>query len=305
LGWGGLVISELSFSICQKCKSVIIIRELQWEKCCPKCGSKDIIYNVDKDNLVINSISASTTADIWETNLSSITKTEQNYNNILIFQKLKSNKTVSKINIKRNQYIDSRYILLNTKLKVGDFFNVEKIKEDIKSIFDLGYFTKVWVDTSPKGSSIDISFLVEENPIIKNINIKVDSKISPFFIKQNMLLSPGKMMNWKIFQDDLNLIHKIYSNLGFLCTSIEDTNFEDGELSFSLNLATIEKLNTNNIAIKDQLEKLNFSLPRLFDYYELKEFLLKIYSDYKMQIMHFTLNPGKNKDSLIIDLILK
>lgn len=185
------------------------------------------------------------------------------------------------------------------------FFDEEKIKEDVKSIFDLGYFTKVWVDASSKGSFIEISFLVEENPIIKNINIKVNSIISPFFIKQNMLLSPGKIMNWKIFQDDLNLIRKIYSNLGFLCTSIEDTNFEDGELSFSLNLATIEKLNTNNIAIKDQLEKLNFSLPRLFDFYELKKFLFKIYSNYNMQIVYFTLNPGENKDSLIIDLILK
>jgi len=175
------------FSICQNCKAIFKISDPHWDQLCPKCKSKKIIFNEENDKLVINCISASATAELWESQLNSITKIDLNYSQVPKLQHISSNRIVSLIDIKNNRYIDSRYILSIVSLKIGDIFNQETIKQDIKSVFDLGYFSKVWVDTSTKGSSIEIFYSVEENPILNNINIKGDSKISSSFIKQKML----------------------------------------------------------------------------------------------------------------------
>lgn len=290
---------SLTFSICQNCKAIILIGKSNWDQLCPHCKSKEIIYNVGNDK-IINSISPN--IDIPDL----ITETGQICINDKELQQVNSSKIISLVDIKRNQYIDSRYILSKIKLKVGDTFNKESLAQDVKAIYDLGYFSKVWVSTSDKGSFIDIFFSVEEFPIINNINIKVEPKISPFFVKQNMLLSPGKIMNWKVLQNDLNSINKIYSELGFICTTLEDLKFAlNGELSFSINLAKIEKINIDKIDIYNQLGKFNFSLPRIFDYYELEELLLKIYSAFNLKMIHFNLNPGQNKDSVILNLSVK
>ena len=73
---------------------------------------------------------------------------------------------ISKIMIMGNSKVEEGVIRGAIKSREGGPLSVEKIREDLRSIFDLGYFTDVQVDIKSTPQGKEVIFIVVEKPSI-------------------------------------------------------------------------------------------------------------------------------------------
>ena len=208
------------------------------------------------------------------------------------------------IRVEGNTNINSQLILSAVSISLKETFNQEKIKSDIKSIFDLGYFTKVWVDTKQYPDGIELIFKVEENQILKEIEIQGNTQMTTEEIQSAMILVPGQVMNWKIFQNDLGRIKALYSNNGYMITAIDGTDFtSDGILKFTIHEGIVEQIKIEGTEkTKDYvlLRELSFETPSKFDFSEIKKSMRAIYNLGFFDDINMKIEPGSDTDKVII-----
>ena len=208
------------------------------------------------------------------------------------------------IRVEGNKNINTQLILSAISISLKEPFDQERIKSDIKSIFDLGYFTKVWVDTKQYPDGIELIFKVEENQILKEIEVQGNTQMTTEEIQSAMILVPGQVMNWKIFQNDLGRIKALYSNNGYMITAIDGTDFtSDGILKFTIHEGIVEQIKIEGTEkTKDYvlLRELSFETPSKFDFSEIKKSMRAIYNLGFFDDINMKIEPGSDTDKVII-----
>jgi outer membrane protein insertion porin family len=208
------------------------------------------------------------------------------------------------IRVEGNTNINSQLILSAVSISLKETFNQEKIKSDIKSIFDIGYFTKVWVDTKQYPDGIELIFKVEENQILKGIEIQGNTQMTIDEIRSAMILVPGQVMNWKILQNDLDRIKALYSNNGYMITAVDGTDFStDGILKFTLHEGIIEQIKIEGTEkTKDYviIRELSFETPTKFDFSEIKKSMRAVYNLGFFDDISMKIEPGSDSNQVII-----
>ena len=128
---------------------------------------------------------------------------------------------IDKIMILGNVKVEEGVIRGAIKSREGGPFSVEKIREDLRSIFDLGSFTDVQVDikSTPRGK--EVIFIVVEKPSIKEILIKGNDKVKLDDIKEKMTLTPRSILNLDKVKENSELIRKLYFSKGYYGVKVE------------------------------------------------------------------------------------
>ena len=101
-------------------------------------------------------------------------------------------------------------------------FSIDQVREDLRSIFALGFFTDVQVDikSTPKGK--EVIFIVIEKPSIKDIVIKGNQKVKLDDIKEKMTLTTRSILNLEKVKENAELIRKLYFSKGYYGVKVED-----------------------------------------------------------------------------------
>ena len=100
-------------------------------------------------------------------------------------------------------------------------FSVEKVREDLRSIFNLGYFTDVQVDIKSTPQGKEVIFIVVEKPSIKNIVVEGNVKVKYDDIKEKMTLKTRSILNLEKVKEDSELIRKLYFSKGYYGVKVE------------------------------------------------------------------------------------
>ena len=101
-------------------------------------------------------------------------------------------------------------------------FSIDQVREDLRSIFALGYFTDVQVDikSTPKGK--EVIFIVVEKPSIRDVVIKGNQKVKLEDIKEKMTLPPRSILNPEKVKENAELIRRLYFSKGYYGVKVED-----------------------------------------------------------------------------------
>jgi len=205
------------------------------------------------------------------------------------------------IRVEGNQHISERLILSAVSLSLKEPFNPEKVKNDLKAIYDLGYFSKVWVDTKKYPDGVEVIYKVKEFPVIQDIAISGNTALTTEEIRKVMIVSPGQVMNWKIFQRDLERIKALYSDSGFIVAYMDGINFENGVLNFTLHEGIIEEVvfegleKTKEYVLRRELD---FEPPVIFDFARIKKNMQKIYDLGFFEDLSMKLEPGSDQEHI-------
>ncbi len=92
-------------------------------------------------------------------------------------------KTVTAVKITGISTVGENTILSAVKTKTGEPANPETIKQDLQSIYELGYFFDVIANFTEVPEGVQVTYTVMENPLLKEINIKGNTKLSTEKIK--------------------------------------------------------------------------------------------------------------------------
>jgi len=128
---------------------------------------------------------------------------------------------IYKIMILGNVKVEEGVIRGAIKSREGGPFSVEKVREDLRSVFDLGYFTDVQVDIKSTPQGKEVIFIMVEKPSIKEILIKGNQKVKLEDIKEKMNLTPRSILNLEKVKENSELIRKLYFSKGYYGIKVE------------------------------------------------------------------------------------
>src|SRR5690554_3844457 len=83
-----------------------------------------------------------------------------------------NNGRITAIVVRGNENINTTLIVSQITSNIGDLFSKDSVQNDMKQIFDLGYFQDVQVKLEPFRDGYRVVFEVVENAILADIKIE-------------------------------------------------------------------------------------------------------------------------------------
>lgn len=151
-----------------------------------------------------------------------------------------SEEVIHKITVLGNMKVEEGVIRAAVKSREGNPFSADQVREDLRSVFGLGYFSDVQVDikTTPKGR--EIIFIVMEKPAIKEILITGNQKVKLDDIKEKVTLTTRSILNLEKVKENEEQIRKLYFSKGYYGVKVDHK---------------IDYLETNEAVVTFQIEE--------------------------------------------------
>jgi outer membrane protein insertion porin family len=128
---------------------------------------------------------------------------------------------IFKITILGNVKVEEGVIRGAVKSREKGPFSTEQVREDLRSIFGLGYFTDVQVDIKSTPQGKEVIFIVVEKPSIKEIQITGNQKLKLEDIREKVTLTPRSILNLEKVKESSEQIRKLYFSKGYYGVSVE------------------------------------------------------------------------------------
>ncbi|WP_029460989.1 outer membrane protein assembly factor BamA [Solidesulfovibrio alcoholivorans] len=131
-----------------------------------------------------------------------------------------SSDRIAEVDVEGNSILDKEVVLLKIKSQVNQPYDPKTVNEDIKKLFDMGYFDDVQVrlDNVPGGKRL--TFVVKEKPRIQAIGVTGNGDVKKDDILEAMSTKAGGVLNLKVLADDLGKIRELYSKKGYYKTEV-------------------------------------------------------------------------------------
>ena len=130
-------------------------------------------------------------------------------------------KTVKEVKVLGNEMVSEPVILGKIKTKPGNKFSKEVLNDDLKRLYDSGYFYNISIDVEEDDDGVRVSFIVKEKPMLKEIIFIGNEKIKSRKLERIMESTVGEVLNESQIKDDIEAIKDYYEEKGFTLASIE------------------------------------------------------------------------------------
>jgi outer membrane protein insertion porin family len=127
---------------------------------------------------------------------------------------------VNSIDIKGLKRIEETAIKSKISQKVGEPISQEKVNEDIKTIFKMGYFEDVRADIEPFEGGIKLIYVLKEKPTIVRIEFQGNKKFDDAKLKEKLGITTGSIADAVLIQDNANKLRAFYEEEGYWLSSI-------------------------------------------------------------------------------------
>ncbi|NLI80073.1 MAG: outer membrane protein assembly factor BamA [Deltaproteobacteria bacterium] len=128
---------------------------------------------------------------------------------------LLSKAVIADIQVRGNDRIESEAVKLNIKSKKGEVLRPEQVREDIKSVYKMGYFEKVETEVTDSPAGKILTFVVQENPTIQEVQIKGSKKVKEKDILAAISTRAFTVLQRNVVAEDVQKIIKLYHQKGY------------------------------------------------------------------------------------------
>lgn len=135
--------------------------------------------------------------------------------------KILKKEVIGKVLVEGNRAIEESAIRARIKIKEGDIFSSRLVREDLKAIYQLGYFQDVRVEKRPWGRKQAVVFIVEEKPVIKEIKFSGHKALKTSELQEVLDLKPRSVLNLNAVQENLQKILKKYQEEAYLAAEVK------------------------------------------------------------------------------------
>jgi outer membrane protein insertion porin family len=151
-----------------------------------------------------------------------INKLETSLDNIVgdILAYTGSSYLIASIGPKGNVRIDSGAILRNITSRTGDLYETEKLREDLKKVYKMGYFDDVRLKVADTQEGKTVIFEVKEKPVISQVTISGQDELKEDVIREVVSVIPNTILNPKKIREAVNNIQALYKSKGFYNTKV-------------------------------------------------------------------------------------
>jgi outer membrane protein insertion porin family len=141
---------------------------------------------------------------------------------------------VTKIEIQGLKRIEEGAVRSKISQKTGESLSQDKINEDIKSIFKMGYFDDVRVEIEPFEGGSKLIYIMKEKPTIVRIDFQGNREFDDAKLKEKIAVTPGSIADTVLIQDNAVKLRKFYEEEGYWLANIVPVTKKISENEVSL-----------------------------------------------------------------------
>ena len=207
---------------------------------------------------------------------------------------------INDIEILGSNIIKADFILSQMSLKKGELYDKEKMQQDLKTIYKLGYFTERMKAVPVKNSNgtISLKIIVEENMPITDFTIEGNTVVSSEEIMQYLLPLKGKPQNIAAINLAMEQINQCYYNKGYILSKIDSLYDDpDGTLNISITEGKINSISiTGNEKTKQYVIERNIMTEpgSVYNENQMKQDLVRLYSTQAFKDVNRTIEASKD-----------
>ena len=215
-------------------------------------------------------------------------------------------KNVAFVDIAGTVNIKPEAILAATRLKPGDLWTPDKVRQDLRFIYELGTFSDVAADFSLLPEGVKVVYNVKENPVLKGIVIQGNQKVAKEKLLSMVTVKTGAVLNSKTVAANLRSIEEYYKGQGYILAKAGDVNFSpDGVLTVRINEGIVEDIvvkgNTKTKA-KVVAREMRTKKGQPFNTKDARRSMQKLYNLGFFEDVNLKLQPGKLPGGIVLEV---
>lgn len=130
---------------------------------------------------------------------------------------------IADVQIRGLKVLDQDVVLMRLATRRGDTVNDATINDEIKRIWNLGYFSDVSADIEESGSGRILVFTVVEKPRIDDVVINGSDAVKKDDILAAMSSKTGSVINDRLLAEDIQKITELYRKEGYYLAEVNYT----------------------------------------------------------------------------------
>ena len=135
--------------------------------------------------------------------------------------KLLKKELIAKVLVEGNRTIEESAIRAQIKTKEGDLYSPSAIREDLKSIYQMGFFQDVRVEMRDWDRKKAVAFVLEEKPIVKEVKFSGNKEIKTSELLEAIELKPRTALNLNAIQESVGKILKKYREEAYFAAEVQ------------------------------------------------------------------------------------
>ncbi|MDR1947458.1 MAG: outer membrane protein assembly factor BamA [Desulfovibrio sp.] len=148
---------------------------------------------------------------------------------------------IAGIEVRGTLVLDPDVVLMRISTRKGDKPDAAAIDQEVKQIWDLGYFSDVQVTLEPRPDGLWAVYTVKEKPRLESVTFTGNSELDDDDLLAVMGNKAGSILNEKLLADDIQKILEAYRKEGYyLATVDQHVDVRPGSNSAALNLSINE-----------------------------------------------------------------
>ena len=182
--------------------------------------------NISLDVNLIDTVGTKAVFSIYEAgagmeNLRNIAKNSAEKLALQLFRR----ELITQVRVTGNKRIEGDAIKRVIRVKAGDVLRAGKLAKDIKSIYKMGYFEDIRVESEVSEGGRSIVFHVQEKPTIRQISFSGNKVFKDDKLRENLSISTGSILN----------IFTIKSNIDQLEAMYKEKNYHNVKVDYVVN----------------------------------------------------------------------
>ena len=152
--------------------------------------------------------------------------------------------TINRVEIEGNHLIKEEKIRENMVIRPGSLYSKTNLKDDLRRIYDMGYFTeKLKAVPISTNDGIVLRIVVQENAPVTGVNIEGNSIVSDSELQAIFADQTGLPQNIGQLNESIEKVEKLYSEKGYVLTRVTDIHDDpDGMINLKINEGSLDKI---------------------------------------------------------------
>lgn len=151
---------------------------------------------------------------------------------------------IDSIQVRGNKRVETEAILAVIETKKGDSLDYDKLDEDLRAIYKLGYFQDVNIETEKGPKGVIVIFNVKEKRSIASISFEGNKKVKEKELMEETGIKLYSILNLSEITQSINRLEEFYRQKGYYNVEIKDKlhDLPNNEVSLVFDVTEGEKV---------------------------------------------------------------
>jgi outer membrane protein insertion porin family len=133
---------------------------------------------------------------------------------------LLSKAVIAEVRVKGNDRIEAAAVKAVAKSAKGEVLRPAQVRDDVKAIYQMGYFEEVQAEDEDGPGGKILTFVVQEKPSVQEVHIKGTKKIKEKDILAAISTKPYSVLQRNVVNEDIQRITKLYHEKAYFNAEI-------------------------------------------------------------------------------------